>query len=236
MIVVNGVVLPDLPAGVFDTYPFALIGQVTPAGGTTEYLLVVIPSEAVAIPKDLLGLSYDMVGCLESGYAYYSATEAASAWTAQGEDASGQFSSPVGTSSTTVYGLLWSNHDILTVTDVDADGNPVMGGVYFAASEIQAEKKYWSPESWYIQLANITRKMAGVGEKLTRQNILYWLGRVIYIPQGHAYGSYQVTVEPYASAASGKNPVYQVRKVDDEPTLLGSLKFTSTARAVEEEA
>lgn len=235
MIVLGGVLLPDFPAGLSDSYTNALVGRVTPENGGVEYYLVAIPDAAVAIPAEMTGMENDMVGCLTGGYAMYAATEAAEAWTSRGGSASEQFSIPLGTYGTTVYELLWSSHDILTVNDVDEEGNPVLEGVYFFAAEIEAERKYWAPESWFVRLAGLTRKMAGVGKKLVREDILYWLGRVSFIPQGHAYGTYEASIEPYTSTCGGRNPEYQVRQAEGEPMLLSGLKYTSTARAVEEE-
>lgn len=54
-------------------------------------------------------------------------------------------------------------------------------------------------------IANHTRSMAGINRKLTPAEIVYWLGRVIYIPQGNA--SSVVTMPVYTAGATARLPV-----------------------------
>lgn len=51
-------------------------------------------------------------------------------------------------------------------------------------------------------IADRTRKMAGVSKKLTTEEIVYWLGKVQYIPQGHAESEFDLNLQ-FDSAASG---------------------------------
>ena len=54
-------------------------------------------------------------------------------------------------------------------------------------------------------IADHTRTMAGINRKLTPAEIVYWLGRVIYIPQGNA--SSVMTMPVFTAGASGRLPV-----------------------------
>lgn len=52
-------------------------------------------------------------------------------------------------------------------------------------------------------IANRTRQMAGMSKKLTPAEIIYWLGRVKFIPQGWANSE---LVLDFATSATGKLP------------------------------
>lgn len=49
-----------------------------------------------------------------------------------------------------------------------------------------AEKYYKVAESDLVAIADRTRAMVGISESLSIDEIIYWLGRVLYLPQAHA--------------------------------------------------
>lgn len=54
-------------------------------------------------------------------------------------------------------------------------------------------------------IADRTRQMAGTSNKLTPAEIVYWLGRVKFIPQGWANS--ELVLPTFESGATGINPV-----------------------------
>ena len=52
------------------------------------------------------------------------------------------------------------------------------------------EEKYAVPKSVLTAIADRTRAMAGVTESLSLDEIVYWLGRVTYIPQARGMTEY----------------------------------------------
>lgn len=55
-------------------------------------------------------------------------------------------------------------------------------------------------------IADMTRAMAGTTKKMTPAEIIYWLGRVKYIPQGLAIGEFPITSVSFIGNASGRLP------------------------------
>ena len=58
-----------------------------------------------------------------------------------------------------------------------------------------AEKYYKVAESDLVAIADRTRTMAGTSNGMTIDDIVYWLGRVIYIPQGRASSEFALDFE-----------------------------------------
>jgi hypothetical protein len=77
-------------------------------------------------------------------------------------------------------------------------------------------------------IADHTRTMAGVNRKLTPAEIIYWLGRVIYIPQGVAISEFSLSPITFDSATSARNPVV-VKGTATSEFSLASLVFESNA-------
>lgn len=70
-----------------------------------------------------------------------------------------------------------------------------------------AEKYYKVAESDLVAIADRTRTMAGTTKGMTLDDIIYWLGRVIYIPQGNASSvGMTLTIESENSNANGVLP------------------------------
>lgn len=79
------------------------------------------------------------------------------------------------------------------------------------------EKYYKVAESDLVAIADRTRTMAGVGRGLTIEDIIYWLGRVIYIPQGNA--SSEFTLDFGTNTATAILPTVVKSSASSEFTL-----------------
>lgn len=72
------------------------------------------------------------------------------------------------------------------------------------------------------------QKMSGRTKPLTPKEMLYWLRRVVYIPQGYAESEFAVQYDFSPSTATGRIPVYQ--KGTAESTFIMPIgMFSSTA-------
>lgn len=69
------------------------------------------------------------------------------------------------------------------------------------------EEKYAVPKSVLTAIADRTRTMAGVTESLSLDEIIYWLGRVSYIPQ--ARGMTEYTWNNYSTSGTAILPDVQ---------------------------
>ena len=68
-----------------------------------------------------------------------------------------------------------------------------------------ADGKYYKiSKETLTAIADHTRTMAGTSKKLTPAEIAYWLGRVIYVPQGVASSGF--TLPRFTAGASGLLP------------------------------
>lgn len=76
------------------------------------------------------------------------------------------------------------------------------------------------------EVANEIRKAAGLTRELTPVEMIYWLKRIIYLPQGHANSEFTPLV--MSSTASGVLPEI-VRGTASSVFNLNTLNFTSTA-------
>ena len=72
-------------------------------------------------------------------------------------------------------------------------------------------------------IADHTRTMAGLAQKLTPAEIEYWLGRVKFIPQGWANSAFALDFAP--TTATARLPVV----VKGEANSVFALDFTSSA-------
>lgn len=72
-------------------------------------------------------------------------------------------------------------------------------------------------------IADRTRQMAGTNKKLTTAEIIYWLGRVKFIPQGWANSEFALDFAP--STATGRLP----NVVRGTANSAFALDFTSSA-------
>ena len=58
--------------------------------------------------------------------------------------------------------------------------------------------------NWFADLVKLTQTMAGTNKLMTPEDIIYWLNRVIFVPQGQANTTFSINFT--ASTASGRLP------------------------------
>ena len=78
-------------------------------------------------------------------------------------------------------------------------------------------------------IADHTRTMAGINRKLTPAEIVYWLGRVIYIPQSNA--SSVMTPPTFTAGATARLPV--VVKATSNSEFAVNFESTATGAITE---
>lgn len=89
---------------------------------------------------------------------------------------------------------------------------------------VEREEAYAIASADLNALGAITQKMAGKSALMTIADMVYWLNRVIYIPQGNAES--EQTIVSQISTASGRLPVVQ------RGTAISIQSISSTSNAV----
>lgn len=59
-------------------------------------------------------------------------------------------------------------------------------GVAFSSQKVDPDVNYKVGRNWLADLVEITQKMAGKSSGMTLDDVIYWLNRVQFIPQGNA--------------------------------------------------
>lgn len=174
----NGVLLPEIPADVLASYPYAWIRKHTTNG---EYQLIfsasgfyfngssaVSDKNSVNNPKYVLPITDGTVWTVASD------SEGYSSWTVDDDRP-----------------CMWSNHNI-------PSGSATATAIYFKGSEpvteltetttkhvpVERESNYSITDDSLNEIAKRTQEMAGTSRLLTPEDIIYWLGRVMFVPQG----------------------------------------------------
>ena len=78
------------------------------------------------------------------------------------------------------------------------------------------------------EVADEIRKAAGLTRELKPHEMIYWLKRIICLPQGHANSEFTLDTLVMSSTASGALPEV-VRGTASSVFNLNTLNFTSTA-------
>ena len=78
------------------------------------------------------------------------------------------------------------------------------------------------------EVAEEIRKAAGLSRELKPAEMIYWLKRIIYLPQGHANSEFELSTLAMNSTASGTLPEV-VRGTASSVFNLDTLNFTNTA-------
>lgn len=117
----------------------------------------------------------------------------------------------------------WANHDIL-------NGSATATEIYFNGSEplteltetitnrvpVERESNYSITSEILNNIAKRTQEMAGTSKLLTPDDVIYWLNRVQFIPQGNAESSFSLS---FSSSASGILPDVQIGMAGSAFTL-----------------
>ena len=183
----NGVLLPRIPEDVLAQYPYAWIRN---DGANGNYNLVFgkqpwyFDPQPALICGDNSSLPYYSIPISS----YSTATE----WTNQKDGGGTNF----GLASNRT--VLWSNHDI-------PNGSATATDIYFVGSEpvteiesstlvpVEREETYAISSESLNALGAVTQKMAGKKALMTVADMVYWLNRVAFIPQGNAENTSSVS-------------------------------------------
>lgn len=82
-------------------------------------------------------------------------------------------------------------------------------------------------------IADKTREMAGSGKKMSPDDIIYWLGRVKYIPQGWASSELTLGNDNFVSTATGIIPDYDKGVATSEIELANILETRAIGGLIE---
>ena len=72
--------------------------------------------------------------------------------------------------------------------------------VSFGSKPIEPDVLHSIGYNWFAEVVGHVQKLAGTSSKMTTADIVYWLGRIKYTPQGNAESSVSLSFD---SAASG---------------------------------
>lgn len=111
-----------------------------------------------------------------------------------------------------------------------SDGEPVYDptDVKFGSEAIDPDQLYKVGYNWVAQVVDHLQDMVGRTTSFTLEEIVYWLGRVKYIPQGYAESTFTLDTSMFTAGASGILPDVQKGTATSVFTLDTSL-FTSSA-------
>lgn len=161
----NGVTLPDFPEGVFDKSQYVIITRMYNSA-LDMYSIRVIPEPAVYFPPAIVD-EYGVVGTLAEGYYTYNCVAGDTTWTDAGGVA-GSFQMQVGLIDSVTSELVWSSHDIYTVTSVNTDTGDITVGdeIYFPNSEAEEVIEYIATSTDLKAVADAIRSKCGTTEQL----------------------------------------------------------------------
>lgn len=212
----NGVLLPEIPADILASYPYCWIRD---NGSTGHYDLLFATGIWYLVSTDTL--NHNDSNNVEWYRIEKATAESATEWTFN------QSFSSSGWGDDANRVCIWSNHDI-------PNGSATATDIYFAGSEpvtevtetgsfpVEREEAYSISSEDLNAIGAITQKMAGKSALMTVADMIYWLNRVQYIPQGNAESSFSLSFD---SGASGILPNVQ----KGTATSAFSLSFTASA-------
>ena len=99
---------------------------------------------------------------------------------------------------------------------------PEAESVSFSAVQNKPDERYSIGHNWFARVVERLRVMVNSNRNFTPEEIVYWLGRVAFIPQGHAESAFSLD---FASGASGILPTVYKGTANSE----FSLNFESSA-------
>lgn len=243
----NGVSLPDIPADVLAAYPYAVIFNAT-QGSETRCALMAWTEPFVFLPTDAspIGMNIIFSGTNISTTANIVYELVDAEWQFLEETDAGSGGCPIGDLGSGVCSLLWSNHDILTITAFNTDTGEVTVGteVYFPSSVVSYESTYAVSSDFLIGVADQVRRLTESTGKLTTDAMLTALEEVKLqektvdptdavqevVPDGGYYGLSKVTVNAAEGTVLPDNA--RVYYVGIAETTITASAITSTVSVV----
>lgn len=93
---------------------------------------------------------------------------------------------------------------------------PPAEAVSFSADQLDPDVRYSIGQNWFASVVERLRVMVNSNRDFTPEEIVYWLGRVTFIPQGYAESAFSLD---FASGASGILPTVYKGTANSEFTL-----------------
>lgn len=169
---VNGVSLPDIPEETLASYPYAVI--VKDKGGAlpdNSYMLLCAHTDFIHGSPDveIMGTPMFSNNCLVTMSEGISMRlyipDVNTAWPEETVEESYEVN--LDDDAT----LVWANHDVLTLSGLDDNYNPVYGEVYFADSTTVYAEEYIVKSEWLIAMSQQVRRLCS-GKKRTTDKML----------------------------------------------------------------
>ena len=88
--------------------------------------------------------------------------------------------------------------------------------VSFSAAKNEPDERYSIGQNWFASVVERLRVMVNSNRDFTPEEIVYWLGRVAFIPQGYAESAFSLD---FATGASGILPTVYTGTATSEFTL-----------------
>lgn len=193
----NGVLLPEIPEDVLAEYPYAWIRKDTGTGyyelfmATGKWYKWVNDSGAIVFGHDdSNNIKWYRIGVASA--------ESAEAWTYYQDYSANNFGA-----ATEARSVVWSNHDIpngsADATEIYLEGSKPVEELKMVTNTIihhdpvERESGYSITRESMNEIAKRTQEMAGTSKLMTPEEIAYWLGRVMFIPQGYAASTVRLT-------------------------------------------
>lgn len=196
----NGALLPEIPADVLAEFPYCWINSAGNAFVVAAYPWYYV-SEVLNIPTTAENRKYTLSG--DSWILSNTYTD------------TGNYD---GKTPPT-----WSNHDIpngsATATEIYFEGSEPLTELTKTVTKlvpVERDSEYAVTSANLNDIAKRTQEMAGMTKLMTPEEILYWLNRVQFIPQGNAESSFSLLFE---SSTSGVLPDVQIGTAASEFTL-----------------
>lgn len=117
---------------------------------------------------------------------------------------------------TTEQQIVTPDEECYGLSKVIVDGMPDAELVSFSSEQLETDSLYAIGHNWFADVVGLVQRMAGMAAKLTPADIIYWLGRVKFIPQGWATSEFTLDFD---SGASGVLPVVVKGTASSEFTL-----------------
>lgn len=111
-----------------------------------------------------------------------------------------------------------------------SDGEPVYDptDVKFGSEQIDPDQLYKVGYNWLAQVVDHLQDMVGKTVSFTLEEIVHWLGRVKYIPQGYCESVFTIDTSNFTSNATGNLPDVQ-KGVATSVFAVSTSTFTSSA-------
>lgn len=115
-------------------------------------------------------------------------------------------------------------------------GEPVLdpADVKFGSEAIDPDQLYKVGYNWFARVVAHVQDMVGRTSSFTLEEIVYWLGRVKYIPQGYAESAIAIDTSNFTSSATGILPDVQ-KGIATSVLAISTSTFTSSAVGVLQE-